>query len=67
MTWYTVYDAETEDVLASGPGPQCAKALGLTLDSFYCAVSRSRSGRQHRYDFYIENIKKEKFNEDLES
>ena len=61
MTWYTVYDASTEEVIASGTSPQCAQALGLTLNSFYCAVSRSRSGVQHKYDFYIEQIKKEDF------
>lgn len=31
MTWYTVYEASTEEVIASGTGPQCAKALGMTM------------------------------------
>ena len=58
MRWYTVYDGKTEEVLASGTGPQCAKALHLTIDSFYCAVYRTLAGTQHKYDFYIENIKR---------
>lgn len=58
MRWYTVYDGKTEEVLAGGTGPQCAKALHLTIDSFYCAVYRTLAGTQHKYDFYIENIKR---------
>lgn len=29
MTWYTVYEASTEEVIASGTGPQCAKARNV--------------------------------------
>lgn len=59
MIWYTVYLAATEEVVASGTGPQCAKALGMTLSSFYCAVDRTQRGRQNKYVFYKENLKQE--------
>lgn len=59
MNWYTVYDAATgEEVLASGTSAQCAKALGMTLSSFYCAVTRSRTGAQSKYEFLVEEIKR---------
>lgn len=59
MRWYTVYDAATEEVLASGTSAQCAKALGLTVNSFHCALSHARAGTQHKYEFLVEEIKKE--------
>lgn len=59
MRWYTVYDGATEEVIASGGSRQCAQALGLTPASFYCAVYRTTAGVQHKYDFYIEDVKKE--------
>lgn len=59
MHWYTVYDATGEDLLASGTSAQCAKTLGLTLDSFYCAVTRSRTGAQNKYVILVEEINKE--------
>lgn len=59
MRWYTVYDAATEEILASGTSSQCAKALGLTIGSFYCAVYRSQADIQHKYEVLVEEIKKE--------
>mgnify|MGYP006981646673 FL=1 len=41
MAWYTVYEASTEEVIASGTGPQCAKALGMTMGVFYSTVSHA--------------------------
>ena len=63
MTWYTVYDALTDEVLASGTAPQCAKAMGMNLGSFYCAVDRTQRGVQHKYEFYKEHIKKEELSQ----
>lgn len=59
MTWYTVYLADTDEIVASGTGPQCAKALKMTISSFYCAVDRTQRGLQHKYVFYKEQIKRE--------
>ena len=59
MRWYTEYDAAIEEILANGTSAHCAKVLGLTLDSFYCAVTRSRTGTQNKYEFVVEEIKKE--------
>ena len=61
MTWYTVYEASTEEVIASGTGPQCAKAL--TMGVFYSTVSHARAGISSKYTFYVEKLKKEDFSE----
>lgn len=46
MTWYTVYDARSDEVLAIGTGRECAQALGVTSSTFYCSLSRMNAGRK---------------------
>ncbi len=59
MKWYTAYLHKTEEVLACGTGKQVASALGMTMNSFYCTVSRSRTWKNRKYDFVIEDVKAE--------
>lgn len=59
MKWYTAYLHKTEEVLACGTGKQVASALGMTMNSFYCTVSRSRNRKNRKYDFVIEDVKEE--------
>lgn len=44
MKWYTVYERESEQILVSGGGAQCAKAL---------------AGKNRKYEIMIEDIEKE--------
>ena len=47
--WYKVTDVWTEKVLCSGTARECAQALGIDIESFYCEVSRwKRSGKGRR-------------------
>lgn len=41
---YAVYDKDNNLVFI-GTSIQCAKYLGLTMGSFYCRVSRIKTGR----------------------
>lgn len=41
---YAVYDKE-ENLLMIGTAKECAKYLELTMESFYCRVSRLRCGK----------------------
>lgn len=59
MKWYTAYLHRTEEILACGPAQQVADALGMTMNSFYCTVSRSRNWKNRKYDFVIEDVKEE--------
>lgn len=56
MKWYTVYE---QQILVSGGGAQCAKALGMSIKTFWCTVSRCRSGKNRKYEIMIEDIEKE--------
>lgn len=49
VTWYTVWDAKTGDLIASGTAAQCARRLGYSSSgSFASAVSHWLSdGRRH--------------------
>ena len=47
---YSVYDAKTDQPVAIYQGSkECAKAMGITLNSFYGYIARERSGKvKHR-------------------
>ena len=43
MKYYTVFDNQTDEVVAFGGSATCAEALDMSVDSFYCLVSRGGS------------------------
>ena len=62
VMWYTVYDAKTGDLIASGTSEMCASRLGYkSANSFASASSHSRSGRHpaHKYIFEKECIRRD--------
>lgn len=47
VMWYTVYDAKTGDLIASGTSEMCARRRGYkNANSFASASSHSRNGRR---------------------
>lgn len=62
VMWYTVWDAKTGDLLASGTSEMCARRLGYkSANSFASAVSHGLSGRHpaHKYIFEKECIRRD--------
>lgn len=62
VMWYTVYDAKTGDLIASGTSGMCARRLGYkTANSFASASSHSRNGRRRarKYIFEKELIRRD--------
>ena len=62
VMWYTVYDAKTGDLIASGTSEMCARRLGYkSANSFASASSHSRNGRRlaHKYIFEKECIRRD--------
>lgn len=60
--WYTVYDAKTGDLIASGTSEMCARRLGYkSANSFASASSHGRSGRHpaRKYIFEKEHIRRD--------
>lgn len=55
--YYTVYSNKDDTVVASGTARECAKQLGLTLDSFRSFVSNTRSGRTKTFSVVVEDDK----------
>lgn len=52
---YTVYDNKTDfPIIVGGTARECAKAMGITLESFYCAVDRCRKGKNRRWTILSE-------------
>ena len=64
QNYYTVYNAKTDDVVASGTEVECAKAMHRSLASFYCTVSRNRSGKHHKYSIVIDSIEEDGYYSD---
>ena len=47
---YTVYNNKTDfPVIVDGTARECAKAMGLTISSFYSAVSRSGTEKYKKW------------------
>lgn len=66
MKWYTAYLHRTEKILACGTAKQVAGVLGMTTDSLYCTISRSRNWKNRKYDFVVEEIDDHKFDKEYE-
>ena len=54
MKEYAVYLNKTDELLCFGTSRECAEYLGMTLDSFYCMVSRVKSGKNRKYSIVKE-------------
>jgi hypothetical protein len=47
---YSVWDNRTDDIIIiDGTAEESAKAMGLTIESFYSAVTRAKNGSIKRY------------------
>lgn len=59
--WYTVYDAKTDEIVASGTSAQCARALGYkTTNSFVSGVcNTNKCGVHKKYRFFVERISRD--------
>lgn len=56
---YTVYKRKTDELLAFGSARECAKQLGITLASFYSAVSRAKTREEGRYEVFVDEVDEE--------
>lgn len=62
VMWYTVYDAKTGNLLASGTSAMCARRLGYkSANSFASSVyhCRRKKRKPHKYSFFQEVIKRD--------
>lgn len=62
VMWYTVYDAKTGNLLASGTSGMCARRLGYkSANSFASSVyhCRKKKRKPHKYSFFQEVIKRD--------
>lgn len=57
--WYTVWNAKTDEVLAFGDGPTCARTMGITHQAFLSIVSRVGNGQNKKYVILKEKIGEE--------
>lgn len=50
MTIYTVYNNRTDEPVAVyATAWECAEAMGIKVNSFYAAITRSRDGRNKKW------------------
>lgn len=54
VMWYTVYDAKSGDLIASGTSEMCARRLGYkSANSFASASCHSRNGRRRARKYIL--------------
>jgi hypothetical protein len=57
---YTVWSAETDQLLCYGDAHECTEMLGLAnVSIFYQTVSRTKAGRMKKYVFLVEPYEEE--------
>lgn len=54
-SYYTVYD-RNDEIIAFGSAHECAKTLGMTLQSFYTYVTNPKKRVNRKYIIVIEKI-----------
>ena len=55
MNYYTVYDPDTDEILARGTAKECAGTLGfVSTKSFRTMVSRIEEGKSSRYAVVVD-------------
>ena len=62
--WYTVWRAETDEVVALGDARACAAQLGISYPTFRSLVSREQRMRrrgQQRYEILAERLTAEEW------
>lgn len=52
--FYIVRLRADDSIVAVGSAAECAKIMGISLESFRCAVTRSRSGENKKYEIDVE-------------
>lgn len=52
LNYYTVYKADSDEVVCSGTAEEICKYLNIGKDSLYCAISRQRSGYSKKTKYY---------------
>lgn len=53
--YYTVYLAETDEIVAFGSASECAKQMGKSILGFHSLVSKNRLGKHHKYVIVIDD------------
>lgn len=53
--YYTVYLRATDEVIAYGTSRECAKIMGKSLNCFHSMVSKTKKGKQNKYDVLVED------------
>lgn len=57
--YYTIYERDTQEVVASGNAEECAKKMNRSLHSFYSMVTRVRKEQNKKYEIEIELLPRE--------
>ena len=53
--FYIVRLKADDTIIAVGSAKECARIMGISVESFHCAVTRSRKGIQNKYEIDVEN------------
>lgn len=54
--WYTIYDADTDDLIACGSARDCANIMGTSVSNIHSLISRVKSGYNRKYTIVREDL-----------
>lgn len=52
--YYAIYLRKTDELVASGTSKECMEQMGISENTFYALICKSRSGAIKKWDVYIE-------------
>lgn len=52
--FYTIYDRH-DNIVAAGTASECARQLGMTINSFRSTLSKIRHGQRSTYEFVVDD------------
>lgn len=62
MSWYTVYNAKTDEIVACGTADMIVRQMGyVNKNSLYSAVthSKTRKGPPRLYIYHVQRVRRE--------
>lgn len=63
--YYALYNRKTDELVCSGTAKECAEALGIPRAYFDSMVSKIKSGKNKKWEVYVDNINDDYDEEEL--
>ena len=64
VNWYTIYDAQTDEIVACGLDDKIVQQMGYaSKHSFFSAITHKREHHNNKYIYHIEKVSRKELEE----